>query len=224
MTATLRTIPRAVVSATLGVLRLPVSVGERVARRDDETAWPPTLAFDAFAASTRQVVGSMVGDDELVDEARLAQERVAELREANRLELKAQRERAEASDRFEDQRETNDQQRQRAAQRATQERRRAEKRQTEKEEQVEEQAQAAEARAEQAKEAVDEVIRKQERSAKAERLREESDALEREQEAVTAKSDVIDLDEKLEATKTTRTKRSAKATNGRPKRGAKSQS
>jgi hypothetical protein len=211
------------VTATLGVLRLPVSVGERVVRRDDDKAWPPTLAFDAFAASTRQVVGSMVGDDELVHDAQLAQERVAELRQANRLELKAERERAEADERFEQRRQTNDQQRQRTAQRAAQERRRAEERQAEKEAQVEEEARAAEARAERAEEATDDVIRKQERSAKAERLREESAALEREQQAVTAKSDVIDLDEKLEASKA-RTKRTTKTTNGKPKRTTKSRS
>jgi hypothetical protein len=82
--------PGTVVRTGLGVVRLPLTAVEVIAgHNQDGTAWPPSLAFESFEAAAKQVAGSLLRDDTLVQEGRLAQAKVAQLRKATELEAVA---------------------------------------------------------------------------------------------------------------------------------------
>src|SRR6185503_19895559 len=116
----LQTIPRAYVTVAFQTARVPLLTVEHYARGDTDRAWPPALAFDAFEAGVKLVVGSVLHDDVLVRQGRLGQARVGELRDALRLETEAEQQKAEAEQTFQARSEANKQKRQEAARRANQ--------------------------------------------------------------------------------------------------------
>ena len=82
--------PGAVVRASLGIARLPLTAVETIAgRSQDGAAWPPALVFESFKSGAKQVAGSLLGDDTLVEEGRLGQAKVAQLRKAAEMEAVA---------------------------------------------------------------------------------------------------------------------------------------
>ena len=85
----LNTIPRTAVKATLLGLRLPICGVEALTGQTGNASWPPAIAFEGFEAGVKQVVGSFLRDDELVDEGRVQQAKVTELRRAVELEVQA---------------------------------------------------------------------------------------------------------------------------------------
>lgn len=85
----LNTIPRTAVKATLLGLRLPICGVEALTGQTGNASWPPAIAFEGFEAGVKQVVGSFLRDDELVDEGRVQQAKVTELRRAAELEVQA---------------------------------------------------------------------------------------------------------------------------------------
>ena len=78
----LNTIPRTAVRATLLGLRLPICGVEVLTGQTGNASWPPAMAFEGFEAGMKQVVGSILRDEELVDEGRIQQAKVTELRRA----------------------------------------------------------------------------------------------------------------------------------------------
>lgn len=92
----LSTIPRNMVRIYLQGLRLPLSSLEAFTGHRDDQAWPPALAFEGFEAGAKLVVGSVLRDAQLVDEARIQQAKLDELRRACALEVKADQTRAAA--------------------------------------------------------------------------------------------------------------------------------
>ena len=90
----LNTIPRTAVKATLLGLRLPICGVEALTGQTGNASWPPAIAFEGFEAGVKQVVGSFLRDDELVDEGRVQQAKVTELRRAVELEVQADQTRA----------------------------------------------------------------------------------------------------------------------------------
>ena len=90
----LNTIPRTAVKATLLGLRLPICGVEALTGQTGNASWPPAIAFEGFEAGVKQVVGSFLRDDELVDEGRVQQAKVTELRRAVELEVQADQKRA----------------------------------------------------------------------------------------------------------------------------------
>ncbi len=93
----LNTIPRTAVKATLLGLRLPICGVEALTGQTGNASWPPAIAFEGFEAGVKQVVGSILRDEELVDEGRIQQAKVTELRRAVELEVQADQTRAAAA-------------------------------------------------------------------------------------------------------------------------------
>jgi len=94
VTVQLNTIPRTAVRATLQGLRLPICGVEVLTGQSGNASWPPAMAFEGFEAGVKQVVGSILRDEELVDEGRIQQAKVTELRRAAELEVRADQKRA----------------------------------------------------------------------------------------------------------------------------------
>ena len=90
----LNTIPRTAVRATLLGLRLPICGVEVLTGQTRNASWPPAIAFGGFEAEVKQVVGSMLRDEALVEEGRVQQAKVTELRRAVELEVQADQKRA----------------------------------------------------------------------------------------------------------------------------------
>ena len=91
-------LPRTAVRIGLNAARLPLTAAETVLSRRGDEEWPPTLAFEGFEASVKQVVGGLLRDEALVDEGRLTAAKVERLRQAQQLETVAEerRQRADA--------------------------------------------------------------------------------------------------------------------------------
>jgi hypothetical protein len=90
------TIPRTAVKVALQGLRLPITGIEAIAGQQGNDSWPPVIAFDGFEASAKQVVGSILRDETLVEEGRVQQAKVIELRRAIELDAEAEQTRAAA--------------------------------------------------------------------------------------------------------------------------------
>ena len=75
------------------------------------------IAFDGVAANVEQVVGSMLRDEKLERHGRLEQARVAELRDAARLQTLAEETENEAEEAFEARREADKRKREQATER-----------------------------------------------------------------------------------------------------------
>src|SRR3954453_6359435 len=89
------TIPRTTLRAWLAAGRVPLGVAERLFGRGAED-WPPTLAYEGFeaggkqlGAGVKQVVGSVLRDEDLVREGDLERAKVDRLRKAATLEAEA---------------------------------------------------------------------------------------------------------------------------------------
>lgn len=201
-------IPRTVVRTWLRAARLPVSVAERVVQRDGSSrTFAPAVAFDTVDADVRQLVGTLLRDDELVQEGRLRQAKVAQLRDAAQLEAEAERRRIEADAEFERRREADEQQRERVRQQAEQREAEAERLRIERERKAAAKAAKEAEAARQAKAAADKAVAKQERAARATRITAEQRALAEEREAVEAAGKVVELDQELRETKAARAAR-----------------
>lgn len=200
----LQTLPRTYVKALLGVARLPLTAVERLAGRADDATWPPSLGFDAFAASARQVSGSLLRDEELVRQGRLGQARVAELRDVTRLETVAEETRAEADNTFRARRESAEQRKQEATQRAAQRETAAERRRQEAAKKAEADAQRKEQKAAEAERSRMEALEKKDRATRGATIAKERTAISRERAAANAKAKVVATDKKLRATKAAR--------------------
>lgn len=200
----LQEIPRTAVRTYLRAARLPVTAAATLLGHDGQDDWPPAIAFESFEAGVKQVVGSVLRDEELVHEGRLAQARVDQLRKAVELEAVAEQRKAEADEEF-DERLQADEERRAQVERQTAEREAALDRQKaeEKRRADDKGRQQAEA-ARQAEAASKKAVAKQERAARATRVRAEREALTNERRAATAKRKVTQLDRDLEATKATR--------------------
>lgn len=201
----LQQIPRTIVRAGLRTARLPLSAAELVLRRGEhDVEWAPTMAFDSFEATVKQLAGSVLHDDELSREGQLAQARVAQLRKAAELDAVAEGRKAQADAEFQERRELDEERRrqvdrQAAEREAALERERNEKKRRTAEEDARKRRQAAKV------EAVEEkVVAREDRAARTTRIAAERDALQHEREAVNAKGRVTKVDDELEEVKAAR--------------------
>jgi hypothetical protein len=201
----LQQIPRTIVCTWLRTARLPLDAVEAVVRRGEhDVEWPPAIAFDSFEATVKQLAGSIFHDDELAQDGRIAQARVAQLRKAVELDVVAEQRKTQADVEFEQRRHADEQHRQQVQKQADQreaalERERAEKKRRAGEEDARKRNQAA-----QLEKAEEKKVEREDRAARATRISAERDALQQKRKAVAAKSRVTDLDEKLEDTKAAR--------------------
>jgi hypothetical protein len=198
---------RTVVRTWLSTAKLPITLAEstlhRNGRRDE---WPPVVAFDAFEAGFKQVVGSLVRDPELVKEGRLERERVTRLRAAADLESLAESRQEEADAEFRARREA-DEDRLRRIDEEAEARRQAEARRLQEEKERAEHKAARKAQtAKKAEVASTKAVEKADRAARSVRVSAEKEALAEERQAVAAKKAVKQIDRELQSTKSARRK------------------
>ena len=112
------TISRIALRATLQWLRLPISALEALTGHRDNDSWPPAIAFGAFEAGVKQVVGTVLRDEGLLQEGRLRQAEIGELRRAVELEVEADQLRSAADTALQAQRGRTGEERQQAEQEA----------------------------------------------------------------------------------------------------------
>lgn len=199
-----RTIPRRIVGTYLQAARLPVAAAARVTGHAADETWPPALAFEGFQAGVETSLAALVGDEDWLDEGRLRQAKVAQLRRAGELEAVADKHEERAAVEFEQRKQQADKQRE-AARRQAEAKEQQVKREAEaKERQVKQKAAKKTAAARRTKAAQDEAIARRERSAKAAALEKESEALAATGEALEAERTVEVIDETLAGTKEAR--------------------
>ncbi|MDQ1397802.1 MAG: hypothetical protein QOG64_3061, partial [Acidimicrobiaceae bacterium] len=144
-------INRFFVRTSLQAARLPLQAAEAVLHRGDQTdEWPPSLAFDGFEASVKQIVGSVLRDKTLVEEGRLEQAKVAQLRKAAELETLADQRKVEADTKFQQRREADEQRRRQVEQETAQREQKLDQEKAEKKRQADAEAREAEEKARQA--------------------------------------------------------------------------
>jgi colicin import membrane protein len=201
----LQRIPRSVVRTWLRTARLPLDAVESVARRGEhDVEWAPALAFDSFEASVKQIAGSILRDEELVQEGRVAQARVGQLRKAVELDALAEQRKAEADAEYQQRRAADEQRRRRVEQQAAAREAELEREQREKQRRLDEEQRRKREQAARVENLEEKVVEKQERAAKSTRISAEREALQHERDAVSAKKRVTNLDDKIEENKATR--------------------
>jgi hypothetical protein len=185
-------------------MRLPLTGVETITRQRGNDSWPPAIAFEAFAASAKQVVGSILRDDALVDEGRIQQAKVAELRQALELEVEADQTRAQADAQLEARREQSEQERKRVEEQARQREQAIEREKAAAEQQA---ARDAREKAETVGK-IDQLREKRvtatERQARLVRVNEESAVLAQQRQAVKAKDTAVKAAQAVEQKKAAR--------------------
>ena len=203
------TIPRTLIKASLQGLRLPLTAVERVTHNvsDNDQAgqnWPPAVAFDSFEAGAKQMLGSLLRDDELVKEGKLQQAKLDELRRAASLRAEAQQTRAQADDQLLQRQDAADATRDRIEEQAAERERQVEQHKATAQHQVRAAAAQREDAAERVNKAREKAVTDRERAAAKSRIDAESAALETRKQALGAESDVQSIDAALEAKKARR--------------------
>jgi hypothetical protein len=190
------------VNGGLRAARLPLSVAEAtVGRGTDTEEWAPSIAFDQFGATVKELVGSLTKDAGLVDEGRLTRAKVAQLRHGMELETDAAL-RVETADRQHAARlEADERRRQAVTDRAAARAEAADERRTQQEREVEERLERERVAAEEADERTKAAAAKRERAARAKRLQAERTALAEAKRTRGAEDRVDDVTDALEATK-----------------------
>jgi len=206
MTSTLTTLPRVAVTNYLRLLRVPVDAAGSLTKHDE--TWPPALAFDAFEAQVLRLLGSVLRDDELVQDARRQQLRVDQLRRAERLEAEAETRRREADTELEERRDQAKEKAEQAQERKEQEKERVAKQTQQAERKARQEAQAKDQKAKQAAEAREARLETRQRDAEAKRLAAERTALEERREALEVAGSALDVDKAADAVKERRMARS----------------
>lgn len=189
------TVPRTIVRSGLRGLRLPLGVAETVARRagiDVDDHWLPSVAYEGFEADAKRVLGSLLRDDELVEDGRRQRAKAIELRQALRLEAVAEGTRAQADAAFERRREAAAEQRAQISAAAKASRDQVQQERRTNKARIRQQAEHQERVIDQAAEARQEAAAKAQREARRRKLAEESAALAKEEQA-------LELDEQAEA-------------------------
>jgi hypothetical protein len=189
----LKEIPRTWVRSYVQLVRPPLTAAERVVKPAEPEVWPPAVAFDALEAGIKQFAGTVLRDNELVEEGRVKQAKVSAARRAVELEADAE------------QREQRDEQlREQVRQEADRREDELARQRAERQRKADEEARRKEQAAAKAEQAADKVIARQDRAARSTKVRAEREALAKEKTAAAAKSDVLALDAELEATKVVR--------------------
>lgn len=200
----LQAIPRTAVRTYLEVARLPLTAVGALVRPAKRQEWPPALAFETFGASVKQLVGTVVRDEELVYEGRLAKAKVAQLRQAVELETIGEQQRAEADAEFEQRREVGAQRREELQGQAAEREGALNRQKAEEKRWADDKARKRAASVRKTQAATDKQVAKQQRAARSTRVRAERQALSTARRSATAQSDVTRIDNELERTRARR--------------------
>ena len=200
----LQLIPRITVRTALNATRLPLTAAEAVFGKGDDQEWPPAIAWEKFEGSVKQVAGTVLRDDELVEEGRLIHAKAAQLAQAADLEAMAEQHRVEAQSTFQARRQADEQRRQEIEAEAKRKQEQLEQAKAEKKRAADAQAREAKAAARKADAETAKAVARDERRAKTAALKAEREAVEQERKAVQAESTLLDVEETLESTRQAR--------------------
>ncbi len=204
ITDKIRVVPRGVVGTYLRAGRLPLTVAERVARKQGDEKWTPTLAYEQLQAQVETRVGKLLRDEELAAKGRLREEKVAQLKRATKLETIADTHREVADETFERRREQAEKQKTAAERTAARREQELERQAAVRERKVEEKAAKKASAAHDLKVQQDKAIERRERVAKSEALAKESEALAAAKKALDAERTVDVIDDTIEGTREAR--------------------
>jgi hypothetical protein len=203
----LQEIPSVCLRSMLQGARWPLTAAEAVFRRTDgegPSEWPPAVAYEAFEASSKQVVGSLVRHRPLIEEGRAQQAKVDKLRMATALDSVADQRDVEAEQTFEHRRQADAERRQgaeaQAKQRKSQVASQKDQQHAKLEKELSRKASAAQRTAKQAKAAA----AKRERAARSTRVTQERRALGKARKAVSAQARASDLERERQAARSAR--------------------
>jgi len=199
-----RKVARTYVCGWLQAVRLPLTAAERLAGKQGDESWAPTVAFERLAAEVKRSVGGFTGDEALVEEARLTNAKLDQLREAAELRTSAEAKRAQAEAEQQEAERRQAEQAQRAEQELQAKERQAEQREREEKARVEQEAREAKAEAAEAEKVVERAVAKGDRKAKRAALEAEEQALQTRQQAEEAVADVLELDRSIETNRAAR--------------------
>lgn len=185
--------------------RLPLSAAEATLKRgQDNSDWPPTLAFERAEAAVTGLIGSILDDHTLRASSQLQRAEVARRADAAAKRAAAETKRLESSRRTDDKTAQVDAERMHVAEAAAQRHQELDDERRRTEQKIEQTA--AKKRAATRKQASAEraTIERAESQAEAVRLRKEAEALRLKEQVVDAQTEVLDLDRKVRAKKAAR--------------------
>jgi len=196
------TIAATLVKRGLAAARLPLTVAEVTLRHGaQQEEWPPSIAFDAFGATVKEVVGSIARDHTLVDEGRLTRAKVHELRRSTELETRAEVLQEHADGRLTERLEEDEARRDAAARRAEARKRTARQAKAEAKREADERLDREKQRAAKADKATKAATERRERAVRAQHTAAERNAIADEREALAAKDTVGRISDELETTR-----------------------
>jgi hypothetical protein len=206
LTVQIQDIPRTYVRTTLRALRVPIDLGESIARRngDDGHPWPPSVAFTAIEGGIKKAVGSLIRDQRLVEEGELNQAAAKEQRQALLLGVVAESKRENAEERFEERRDQVSKARQATRARAESEKNAAERVAKAKQRNLAAQAEKLAEDDARLEKAADDSLARQDRASRTRQIENERRAIAEERKAVASEAEVADLESKIEAVKEAR--------------------
>jgi hypothetical protein len=185
-------LPRKAVLGYLEMTRLPLTAAERALNKVEGT-WAPTIAVDRFQARIKDAAASILKDDTLRADAKMQLAALDERMRAAEEAARAEAIRTQADDKL--------RREQKAAQAAKRE---VAKRDELREDAVERKAEAKKATSRKIEAAQSEALHKVEERVQRDVLTKESKALNNQRAAAEAKAEVLDLDDKIQATKAAR--------------------
>jgi len=198
-------ITRTYVRNTLRALRLPVDLSESIARRNGNSRpWPPSIAFSALEGGVKKAVGSLIRDDELIEEGVLNQAAAKEQRQALLLGTVAEARRESAEEHFEERVEHVSEARQATRARAQSQKKAAERTASAKQRNLEAKAEKLAEDDARLEAAAEKSLERQDRASRTRQIENERRAITEERRAVAAEAAVAELDAKIEASKEAR--------------------
>jgi hypothetical protein len=204
ITDKVRVVPRGVVGTYLRAGRIPLTFAERVARKQGDDKWAPSLAYEKIQATVETRLGNLFRDDALAAKGRLREEKVAQLKRSSKLEGIAEQQRDVADETFERRRDQAERKRTDAERKAQKREQELERQAQVRERKVQEKAAKKTSAANELKVQQDKAIERRERVAKSEALAKESEALTAAKAALEAERTVDVIDDTLEGTKQAR--------------------
>ncbi|HZU75444.1 MAG TPA: hypothetical protein VFA70_01690 [Dehalococcoidia bacterium] len=205
VTSAARTVSRATLDLWFRAVETPLDVAARFTGRGaDQTGGQLLETFEGVQAQVEERVGTLLGDDVLVQRAGLRRTKLAEQARAAALQNAAEVERQEADRKLSEQRRRAEQRRDEVADKAAERKQQAAADKAKAKRAADKQAAARKAQAAKAEQAAREVIERRAREERKTALARESQALETATEAIEADKQLEALDAAIEENKESR--------------------
>jgi dTMP kinase len=179
----LQTLPRTAITSYLEAIKWPVETGLRLAGREDG---PAALAVDRVDGTVRTVIGGVLRDEQLRQDGNRRLTAVEERTRAIRLRVEAELRRERADEEFAEDRERAAAVREQAEERAEEQRKRAERAKQARERRAAEAERKRKAASDAAAAKVEEAVEERAKRDRLEVLEERAEALDKQEDALTA--------------------------------------